>query len=42
MSQRNVINLGNCSEELSEETHLIKGGEKGLQTTVPQLTLYAL
>jgi hypothetical protein len=45
MPQCNVINLSNCSDKLSEETHLIRGGENGLSnncTKTIKPTLYAL
>ena len=42
MSQCKVINLGNWGKELSEETHLMRGGEGATLKFVPQLSLMPL
>ena len=42
MSQCKVINLVNWGKELSEETHLMKGGERATLKFVPQLSLMPL
>ena len=42
MSQCKVINLGNWGKELSEETHLMKGGEGATLKFVPQLIFLPL
>ena len=39
MSQCKVINLGNWGKELSEETHLMRGGEGATLKFVPQLSI---
>ena len=42
MSQCKVINLVNWGKELSEKTHLMKGGERATLKFVPQLSLMPL